>query len=120
MLVGLYLPRLLPEMTVAIVEAFYPVVGDSLAAGAKILDLSIDLGAGFQQDCPPISHYRLISRENLRLRTINAEPGDALAPGSLIAVFGDDLEPAEIARPLRVAIAGIVSHAGMWSARVRA
>jgi len=120
MLLGLYLPKLLPDMTVAVVEAIYPAVGDTLPAGDKILDLSVDLGSGFRQDCPPISHYRLVAREAVRLRSIHISPGEACAPGVLMAVFGDDADPDEIARPLRFATAGIVSHPGMWSARVRA
>ena len=62
MLYELSLPRIIPNMTDARIETLYMEIGQQIPGG-KLLDLSIDLGDGVSQNCPPISYYRLVSRE---------------------------------------------------------
>ncbi len=86
--------------------------------GHKLADFSVDLGNAFSQDCPPISYYRLVMRENLWLRQWHVAPGDLCAAAQTCAIFSD--EPDETldgphTRPVRTASAGIISHPGMWS-----
>ncbi len=89
-----------------------------MRAGDRILDLSVDLGSTFAQDCPPISYYRMVLRENLWLRTLAVTAGTNWEITQPIAIFSTEPdEPVEgsIGRPVRSAVAGIVYHPGMWS-----
>ncbi len=107
MLYDFRLPRLSPHMS-----------GARLSAGSKFLDISVDLGSAFAQDCPPISYYRVVLREALWLRMLAVAAGAACDLGQPIAIFSSEPdEPADgaVARGVRVATAGIVYHAGMWS-----
>jgi len=123
MLYGLELPRVLPAMTTALVESLSASVGDVVKAGDKILDLSIDLGAAYAQNCPPISYFRIVSRENVTLRQLLVAPGDFCEPGATLAIFSDASDEALAGPPgraLRVGMAGILYQPGMWSAKWRA
>ncbi len=118
MLLDLRLPKVNPLMTRALIECVYASYGAPLAAGAKLLDISIDLGAAFVQDCPPISYYRLVLREPAWLRHLAVQPGDDIGLVELIARFSSDQdEPQDgpVSRPLRIATASIMHHAGMFS-----
>ena len=118
MIYGLKLPKIVPAMSTALIEAIYVQSHSELRPGEKILDVTIDLGGSFAQNCPPISHYRFVAREKAVVRRLFVAAGDACEPDSLIATFGTDPEePADAAvvRPLRITIAGILRHAAMWS-----
>src|SRR5580698_239552 len=122
MLYSLELPRVLPAMTTAKIEAVYVRPGDQLKAGDKILDLTIDLGSPFAQNCPPVSHYRIVAQEGALLRDLSVAAGDDREPLTSIAVFSvGSEEPADgsTARPLRTAVVGILRHADMWSMKQR-
>jgi hypothetical protein len=78
----------------------------------------VDLSSAFSQDCPPISYYRVVSRERVWLRKIEVAAGDSIDVSGLIAIFSteaDELEGGVISRPLRITTAGILYHAGMLS-----
>ncbi len=118
MLYELRLPRVNPYMAAGRIECVHAACGSQLRSGDRILDLSIDLSGAFSQDCPPVSFYRLVLRETLWLRRISVPLGITCALDQPVAVFSSDPdEPTEgeIARPVRVAAAGIVYHSGMWS-----
>jgi hypothetical protein len=105
-------------MSGALIECIYVACGTQLPAGAKILDMSVDLGSTFAQDCPPISYYRLVLREKLWLRRLTVTVGTTWDLEQEIAIFSTEQdEPAEghIDRGARSAVAGIVYHTGMWS-----
>ena len=72
----------------------------ALKAGAKFLDVSVDLGSAFAQECPPISFYRFVMREPAWLREIKAVQGQYYALEDLVARFSTD----ENARKQRVAL----------------
>jgi hypothetical protein len=118
MLLDLKLPTIVPAMSTALIEVIYVSAGAELKPGDKILDLTIDLGSAFSQDCPPISHYRLVARERARLRDLAITVGGHCAPGEPIARLStDEADPAEggAVRSLRIAVVGILGHAAMVS-----
>lgn len=115
------LPLVNPHMTGATIECVHsgPAV---LKAGSKLLDISVDLGRAFAQECPPVSFYRFVMREPAILRTIAARPGQYLAVEDLIALFStepDESLDQPAARAVRLTVAGIMHHAGMWTGGVR-
>ncbi len=119
MLLDLKMPLVMPDMPGARIEAIYATVGQAVAIGGKLCDISVDLAGAFAQNCPPISYYRLVSRERAWLRRAMVVGGDLLAPAGILAWFSTEAdEPLEgpAARPMRVTTAGILWHPAMWSA----
>jgi hypothetical protein len=115
------LPIISPHMSVALVECVYPTPGAALKTGDKLLDLRVDLTGSFAQDCPPISYYRIIMRENAVLRAYVLGAGASCKPGDLIAVLSTGAEEAMDQPPQRIirfATAGIVHHPAMWTGNV--
>jgi hypothetical protein len=120
MLYSLELPRVLPAMTTALIERLSASSDGAVKAGDKILDLSIDLSAAFAQNCPPISYFRIVSRETVNLRKFLVGAGDSCEPGATLAIFSSEPdEPMDgpVTRSLRVSLAGILYQPGMWSDR---
>jgi pyruvate/2-oxoglutarate dehydrogenase complex dihydrolipoamide acyltransferase (E2) component len=118
---GLILPKIMESMTVARIEAAYAAPGAEMKAGDRLFDLTIDLGGAFLQNCPPVSHFRLVLRERAILRRVIVNLGDDVEPGGCLAVFTSqpgEADDGPITRHLRVAVAGIIAHDGMWSARL--
>jgi hypothetical protein len=112
------LPLISPHMIEARIESLYATPGEVLKNGAKLFDLSVDLSNNFSQDCPPISFFRIILRENAVLREIRPAVGQLCPAGELIALFSttaDENISQPPARGVRFATAGIVHHAGMWT-----
>jgi len=109
-----------PHMSSALIECVYCEPNSALKMGAKFMDLSVDLGSAFAQECPPISFYRLVFREGAFLRTWHVSPGDTCAVGDVLATFSttpDEPLDQDITRPLRMTVAGIMYHEGMWTGR---
>ena len=106
-------------MLSAVVAAVHPSSACAqLAVGTKLVDLTVDLTAIAAQDCPPVSHFRMVVRERAWLRELAVARGDEIAVGTRVALFSTDPhEPldAEPVRELRVAIAGILMQAPAWS-----
>lgn len=118
MLLTLTLPRINQYMTTAVIKKIYAAVGSSLTVGAKLLDLTVDLSAVVQHDCPPISHYRIALRDRVWLRRLDVAPGDEIGIGAALAHFSTELdEPlgGEPARAVRITVAGIIDHSGWWA-----
>jgi pyruvate/2-oxoglutarate dehydrogenase complex dihydrolipoamide acyltransferase (E2) component len=112
------LPLISPHMSEARIECLHAAEGSVLKPGSKLLDLSVDLSTNFSQDCPPISFFRIIVRENVVLRELRVVPGQTCKIGEVIAVFStaadEDLQPGA-QRAVRLATAGIIHHGGMWT-----
>ena len=111
LLLNLTLARINPQMRTAVVGAVLAEVGAPLAAGGKLMDLTVDLSEAVAHDCPPVSHYRLVVRDKVWLRRLNAKVGDTVAVGAELALFSTEPdEPLDgpIARQVRTASAGIV------------
>ena len=118
MLLTLSLPRINEPMLSAVIAAIHAPVGAQLAVGSKLVDLTVDLTAIAAQDCPPISHFRMVIRERAWLREIFVARGDEIAVAARIALFStepDEPLDAAPAREVRVAIAGILMQAPAWS-----
>lgn len=118
MIFELRLPVINPQMSGATLEYLHS-TGGSLKVGSKLLDVSVDLGKAFAQECPPISYYRFVMREAVWLREIKVRPGQYSEVDDPIALFSS--EPDEdlnqpIKRPVRVTVAGIMYHSDMWTA----
>jgi len=112
------LPLISPHMSTALIECLYASPGSVLKTGSKLLDLSVDLSSAFSQDCPPISFFRIITRENLVLRECRFATGQSCNVGDLIAVFGTTADEAldqPSQRGIRFTTAGIIHHSGMWT-----
>lgn len=118
MLYDLRVPIISPYMSGALIECLYACADTPMRAGEKILDMSVDLGSAFAQDCPPISYYRLVLRENLWLRRLAVTAGttwDMETPLAIFSTAPDEPLEGSVARQVRSAVAGIVYHADMWS-----
>jgi hypothetical protein len=116
-LLTLTLPRIHDLMTAATIEAVYARAGDALAVGAKVCDLTVDLSAVAAQDCPPISHYRLVLRERAWVRDVAAAPATDAAVGATLmrlTTSPDEALDGAPAREARVSIAGILAQTEVW------
>lgn len=111
MLLNLTLPRINPEMTTATIDRILIALGAAVPIGGKLLDLTVDLSAAAPHDCPPISHYRLVSRDRVWLRRLDVAAASEPEVGACLALFSTEPdEPLDgpPARALRVAVAGII------------
>ena len=122
MLFDLRLAEIVPGMSGATIECVHATAGGLLKPGAKLVDLSIDLSNAFAQECPPISFFRVILREPAVLRRIDVTPGQYCEMGAVLALFSPTPEdplagPAD--RAVRLATAGIMHHAEMWTGSYR-
>jgi len=116
-LITLTLPRIHPMMAAATIEAIYARAGDALAVGAKLCDLTVDLSAVAAQDCPPISHFRIVLRERLWVREVAVAPATEVAVGATLVRFTtapDEPHDGPPAREARVSIAGILAQTEAW------
>jgi hypothetical protein len=119
LLLTLTLPRINEYMTSAAIRVIYAGIGESLNLGAKLLDLSIDLGAVAPHDCPPVSLYRIALRDRVWLRRLTVAPGDDIEVGAIMAYFSTQAEEpldGEAVRAVRITIAGILDSSDWWSA----
>jgi len=117
LLLTLTLPRINDYMRLAQIKAIHAPEGSSLAPGAKLFDITVDLSEAVAHDCPPISHYRLALRDRAWLRRIAVARGDEVAIGAALALFStDEQEPLDgaPARNVRISIAGILDQSGWW------
>jgi hypothetical protein len=122
MIFELRLPLISPHMSEALIECLYAVPGSALKTGDKLLDLSVDLSSAFSQDCPPISFFRIVMRENIVLREFCLACGEPCKVGGRIAVFStvaDEATDQPAQRGIRFATAGIIHHGGMWTGNSR-
>lgn len=111
MLLTLTLPRIHERMTTARVDAVYLAAGAQVAFGAKFVDVTVDLSAVAEQDCPPIAHYRIVLLDRGWLREIAVARGDEIAVGAPIATITtspDEPLDAAPSRAARTSIAGIL------------
>jgi hypothetical protein len=122
MILDFKLPAISPHMTEALIECLYATPGAPVKPGDKLLDLSVNLNNAFEQDCPPISFFRVIVREKAVLREFRAARGESRKLDEVVAIFSTDPDepldqPAQ--RGIRVATAGIIHHAGLWTGNER-
>jgi hypothetical protein len=109
LLLGLVLPRINPHMTFAVIDEIHADVGARLTPGARLFDLTIDLSAVAPHDCPPISHYRLVLRDQAWLRRLDVAAGDTPALGASLALFSTEPEELLDAAPVRAVRLNVAS-----------
>jgi len=113
------LPFIMPKMTDAVVHALVAAEGGKVAVGQGLMDLMVDLSAAYAHDCPPISYFRIVSREGVWLRKLFVAEGERPSIGEVLARFSTTAdEPLDrpAARQLRVMVAGVTrsSHGSLW------
>ena len=117
MLLSLTLSRINLHMVDAIIDIVHVAEGDGIPLGGKFLDLTVDLSAATPHDCPPITHYRMALRDRVWLRRLDVAAGDRPEVGASLALFSttpDEALEGGPARPVRVAIAGIIPQS-VWN-----
>lgn len=117
LLLVLTVPRLNEHMTTGVIRKIHASEESFLDMGAKLLDLTVDLGDVFAHDCPPISHYRIALRDKVWLRQLFVAPGDEVEPGANLAYFStnrDETLDGVPVRALHVSIAGILAASDWW------
>jgi hypothetical protein len=119
-LLTLALPRINEHMTTAVIAAIHASAGAPVVPGAMFADVTVDLSATAEQDCPPISYYRIVLRDRAWLRVLHVARGDEVAAGASLALFstdpGEALDAAP-ARAIRTTIAGILAPVAGWGGR---
>jgi hypothetical protein len=116
LLLNLTLPRINPSMTTAIIDTIHASVGALAPVGGKLIDLTVDLSAAADHDCPPVAQFRLVARDRAWLRRLDVAPGDEPEVGASLALFSTEPdEPLDgpPARQIRLAIAGIIAQS-IW------
>jgi hypothetical protein len=107
----LKLNQLNQHMSSALVHAIYAREGAALQRGAKLMDITVDLGPVMPHDCPPVSHYRLVLSERGWLRELAVSEGDEIEVDGTLAVFTtepDEPTAGQPVRPIRVTTIGIL------------
>ena|SRR5262245_56677312 len=121
MIYAFRLPLINPHMSSARIECVYAEPGGALKNGSKLFDLGVDLSSAFAQECPPVSFFRVVLREPVFFRRLNADRGQLCQVGEQVALFSDKadacLDDAPV-RDIRFAVAGIIHHEGMWTGRI--
>ena len=121
MVYGFRLPTINPHMSGARIECIYAEPGNALKIGSKLFDLGVDLSSAFAQECPPISFFRVVLREPVFLRKLNVARGQLCELGELVALFSNEADESLSAAPvrdIRLTVAGIIHHDGLWTGNV--
>ncbi len=113
LLIALKLPRITEHVSFATITAVHVAEGDLLKPGSKLLDVSIDLSSIAPHDCPPISLYRIATRDRAWLRRLCISTGESVIAGADLAYF--TTEPDEPltgtpSRSARISVAGIIDQ----------
>lgn len=99
------------------VRAVHVREGDHVSLGVALLDVSVDFSAGISFDCPPVSHFRVLSREAGWLLRLTVARGGHLGSGTTIGLLGTtlDADPDEApARPARLTVASVLEQDAWW------
>ena len=108
MLVAAQLPKILDLMNRGLVTTLSVAEGDVVKKGDPLYEVQVDLSDGLAQACPPISDYRVISRESGIVRKLCVSPGTVCLPGEVILLVTkhvDDSFEGEPSRRMRTVTA---------------
>lgn len=111
---------ILPQLTFIAsrgeIMAIHAQPGQALQRGAALVDIEVNLGGGETHDCPPVSHYRLHTREAATVLAWRVAVGDKLEPQAILAemALASNTETAHASGPqaLRLSVVGIVPDHG--------
>ncbi len=115
MLLSLTVNRLNEHMAQGLVDKIYMTEGAALPIGAKLLDLKVDLSGAQAHDCPPVTYFRLVSRDRAWLRALKVTVGQNCDVGTLMALFSttpDESIDQPIGREIRTSVAAIIPPMG--------
>lgn len=117
MLIDIPLPRLHELMTTGVVTRVHVAPGSTLAVGAPLVDVRVDLSNAAAHDCPPVSYFRVVLRDTGVLRTLAAQVGSDLAPGQrlgLLTTTADEPLEGNPARAARLTTVGVLGLDEEW------
>ncbi|MCB2060621.1 MAG: hypothetical protein R3E09_02725 [Novosphingobium sp.] len=87
-------------------------VGQPLRQGARLIDFTLGQDVVQTHDCPPITHYRVTSREKAWVRRIDIASGDMVEQGAIAMLLSsepDEPLDAQDGRSARVSVAAILA-----------
>lgn len=115
LLLSLTLARFNDQMDHGLVDKVHMTPDAALAIGGKLLDLKVDLSGAQAHDCPPVTYYRLVSRDRAWLRALKVGPQDRCEIGQVLALFSttpdEDLDQ-PVEREIRTSVAAIIPPMG--------
>lgn len=107
MLFVLQVPTMNDRMLEATVLRVLVEPGTRIERGTPLVEMRVDLGAIFAQNCAPIFDVRVVANEGGWLRRVEVARGGVAAVGAPLAIVSSAPEEsleAPVARPLRVNI----------------
>lgn len=111
-LIKVVLPVTNQSMGLARIDSVGVEVGQPLRQGARLVDFTLGQDVVQTYDCPPITNYRVTSREKGWVRRIDVASSDMVEQGSVMMMLSSDPdEPldAEESRSARVSVAAILT-----------
>ena len=75
MILSLNMPRLGDPVIHGLIDKIHVSEGCRIEAGSKLFDIRVDLSAVAPQDCPPVSYFRMVSREGGWVRRLTCASG---------------------------------------------
>jgi len=115
LILSLTLNRLQEQMAFGVVDRVHMTIGAALPIGAKLLDLKVDLSGAQAHDCPPITYFRLVSRDRAWLRDLKVTVGQTCDVGAVMALFSttpDEPLDQMVEREIRASAAAIIPPMG--------
>jgi hypothetical protein len=107
-LLELRMPRVGEAMKAGRVHKLLAAPGTRVERGTPLLEVRVDLTGVAEQNCTPVSYFRIVARESAVLRDVVAAVGDEIRVGDLLATLGPAEGGAtEGVRPLRINV-GVV------------
>jgi hypothetical protein len=113
-------PLILPQLTFIAsrgeIMSIHAQPGQALKRGAALVDIEVNVGGGETHDCPPVSHYRLHTREAATVLSWQVAVGDKIEPHAILAemALASQTQTADSSGPhaLRLSVVGIVPDHG--------
>ena len=98
------MPQMGELMVAGVIRKVLVTAGQEIAMGTPLFEVFVDLSRGAAQDCPPVFHLRVTSRERGWVRDVHAAPGTELAIGAPVLTVTSTVDEALSvpARALRV------------------
>jgi pyruvate/2-oxoglutarate dehydrogenase complex dihydrolipoamide acyltransferase (E2) component len=116
MILRLQMPKFGEEMRDGTIHRLLASPGARLDRGTPLLEVRVDLSAIAEQNCSPISIFRVVAAESGWLRTVQVTEGDRRSVGGTLATIAErpddqqELDEGEVpTRPLRVSVATVLS-----------
>ncbi|MCB2072565.1 MAG: hypothetical protein H6917_04360 [Novosphingobium sp.] len=112
MLIKVSVPVTNQALGLARIDSIDVEVGQQLRSGARLVDFTLGADIVQTHDCPPVTTYRVTSRERGWVRRIDAAPDDMVEQGAAVMLVSSEpdepLDGAE-SRSARVSVAAILA-----------